>query len=633
MAVPVVTCGADQSKTYSGSPQAIALTATATGSPTSYAWTMKSVPLGSAADVGVNGDFTDGASSVQNPSFNIDANVSGSYVCECIATNGEGDSNPDIDRDSCQTIVTVGTEFADKAVPGDYQFSYGTMLVALLNHLINKKLDELNVPSDNENLNASPTAHGLQKKLSNIATEYMNGIGGYTVPAGAAHLLGSSQHTIDTLTNLNAKISGGDLDFTTASRTPTAHTASHQSGGGDSIKLDDLASPDDNTDLDVTNAAHGLMKKLSNVATELFNGVGAWVDYTPSNGGISVYGNTNSTSISVLNDWYQVTNFDTNEVSSGDVTPDHTNDHLTIGADGNYRISFNASFSGQASSAYEVAVFKNNGATLIDSIATERKLGAGGDIGVIAASGIVSLSENDTIELWVRDTTSPVGDLTFKHVSLSAFAIAAVGASAGGGGASDFIDPLDDDSLDATWTVNVPTGGSVTEQNGRLEIDLPSGTTLDWYGSNFNAPNIYMGIAPYDFSAKVYVKNVGLTDIVAGGICIYEVGTKAKFIRVAQCHISTALRVSSLWNTSNEQQITIGQDGMWVGLIRRGNVFIFYYSTNAIGNEPELNDMTFWRSTSNPIDYSPNRLALYGVTAGANPATTIHFNHFSLRYP
>lgn len=59
-------------------------------------------------------------------------------------------------------------------------------------------------------------------------------------------------------------------------RTPTAHSTTHQSGGSDTIKLDDLATPDDNTDLDATTSYHGLLKKLSGVTTEFLRGDGSW---------------------------------------------------------------------------------------------------------------------------------------------------------------------------------------------------------------------------------------------------------------------------------------------------------------------------------------------------------------------
>jgi hypothetical protein len=54
-----------------------------------------------------------------------------------------------------------------------------------------------------------------------------------------------------------------------------AHASRHQSGGSDSIKLDDLAAPDDNTDLNVSISSHGLMPKLPNTA-QRYRGDGDW---------------------------------------------------------------------------------------------------------------------------------------------------------------------------------------------------------------------------------------------------------------------------------------------------------------------------------------------------------------------
>lgn len=57
---------------------------------------------------------------------------------------------------------------------------------------------------------------------------------------------------------------------------PSAHATSHQSGGSDPIKLDDLAAPDDNTDLDASAAKHGLLPKLDGSATKALLGDGTW---------------------------------------------------------------------------------------------------------------------------------------------------------------------------------------------------------------------------------------------------------------------------------------------------------------------------------------------------------------------
>lgn len=54
------------------------------------------------------------------------------------------------------------------------------------------------------------------------------------------------------------------------------HGTSHQSGGADAIKLDDLSAPDDNTDLNASTSAHGLMQKYPNTST-LLAGTGSFI--------------------------------------------------------------------------------------------------------------------------------------------------------------------------------------------------------------------------------------------------------------------------------------------------------------------------------------------------------------------
>ena len=55
-----------------------------------------------------------------------------------------------------------------------------------------------------------------------------------------------------------------------------AHAARHASGGADAIKLDDLAAPDDNTDLNASTTKHGLMQKYPNTA-QVLKGNGSWI--------------------------------------------------------------------------------------------------------------------------------------------------------------------------------------------------------------------------------------------------------------------------------------------------------------------------------------------------------------------
>ena len=50
------------------------------------------------------------------------------------------------------------------------------------------RIDELAPPSDNTNLDASTSAHGLLKKLNNLSAQYLNGQGDWATPAGAGDM-------------------------------------------------------------------------------------------------------------------------------------------------------------------------------------------------------------------------------------------------------------------------------------------------------------------------------------------------------------------------------------------------------------------------------------------------------------
>lgn len=97
-------------------------------------------------------------------------------------------------------------------------------------------------------------------------------VGNLPVPS---HALGTA-HSVDTLANLNAKVSDATLDDSSATRTPSLHAASHLSAGGDSIKLDDLATPDNNTDLDSSLTEHGLLLKLGGGTVNYLRADGTW---------------------------------------------------------------------------------------------------------------------------------------------------------------------------------------------------------------------------------------------------------------------------------------------------------------------------------------------------------------------
>lgn len=68
---------------------------------------------------------------------------------------------------------------------------------------------------------------------------------------------------------------------------PLNHSVSHQSGGSDFIRIDTLAAPTDNTNLNASLSAHGLLPKLGGGTTNFLRADGAWAA-PESNSGNSV---------------------------------------------------------------------------------------------------------------------------------------------------------------------------------------------------------------------------------------------------------------------------------------------------------------------------------------------------------
>lgn len=96
---------------------------------------------------------------------------------------------------------------------------------------------------------------------------YSDGSNWFTVP-----LLEAPSHT---LASHSTKAHSDLTGVGTGDHHAQAHQADHNSGGADVIKLDDLGAPDDNTDLDFSTSAHGLVPKGTNVG-DFLKDDGSW---------------------------------------------------------------------------------------------------------------------------------------------------------------------------------------------------------------------------------------------------------------------------------------------------------------------------------------------------------------------
>ena len=100
----------------------------------------------------------------------------------------------------------------------------------------------------------------------------------------------------------NRSIASGNTAITISNADGTAGnpTATFNSGN---VKLDDLGSPDDNTDLDVSTSAHGLCPKAPNDANQYLDGTGSWAELPTSEGSALTDLDTDATASTSVAKW------------------------------------------------------------------------------------------------------------------------------------------------------------------------------------------------------------------------------------------------------------------------------------------------------------------------------------------
>ena len=95
---------------------------------------------------------------------------------------------------------------------------------------------------------------------------------------------------------------------------------------------------------------------------------------------------------------------------------DGTADRLTVNSDGVFFGSLSVSFNGSASEVIHGNVHKNGSPT---SFQFERKLGAGGDVGTAAVSGIVTAASGDYFDLrFTSGNNTKTMDVIHAHFSI-----------------------------------------------------------------------------------------------------------------------------------------------------------------------------------------------------------------------
>jgi hypothetical protein len=124
---------------------------------------------------------------------------------------------------------------------------------------------------------------------------------------------------------------------------------------------------------------------------------------------------TNST------DWtnkVQVTSFASDGSSNDVITPDHTNDHVTVNKDGIYRLMLTGIAAGGNNAEYRFGIFVNNGATEVSLAHARIIMNGNGDNATIALQGYYVATAGDTFEVWV-ERQAGAGNIAIDNLYLS----------------------------------------------------------------------------------------------------------------------------------------------------------------------------------------------------------------------
>ena len=154
------------------------------------------------------------------------------------------------------------------------------------------------------------------------------------------------------------------------------------------------------------------------VAQGAFEHAGQYAELNNESNGTAL---TISASSSNFSNKVQVAFATANPTAEQGLDANNTQEHITVGTDGIYFVNATLSISGGGNDQLSFAVFTNNGATQLTARSTF-KLDSAGAVTNVVCSGIVSLSANDTLEVWIQNETSS-SDCTVEDAAFSAFRV------------------------------------------------------------------------------------------------------------------------------------------------------------------------------------------------------------------
>lgn len=267
------------------------------------------------------------------------------------------------------------------------------------------------------------------------------------------------------------------------------HAADHGPAGADALKLDDLAAPDDNTDLNASTSKHGLLPKLGGGTTNFLRADGSWS--APSGAGSGVAVDYYAAVQATVNTSATTLTLDTTRKSDAAFT--RTANEITCNTAGDYRIDYDVAMLTEALNG-DVEVWLEKNAAEVAG--TRSKAHIDSNSGSTTAHGVAVLTLAATDVLRIRASSSTTAKARANGVRLvihSPGATGATGAQGPTGSGSNVTVKDEGTSVTGTPHSNLNfTGAGVTvtdEGAGQCKIDIPggggggSGVSADYYST------------------------------------------------------------------------------------------------------------------------------------------------------
>lgn len=116
----------------------------------------------------------------------------------------------------------------------------------------------------------------------------------------------------------------------------------------------------------------------------------------------------------------KMTGWTTNAISAG-TTPDQANNEIVVGTDGVYVVFMTMSFSGSVNTTFEGHLRINDDESYAG---LHRKLSAGGDVGSAPLIGLVLLSEDDELSIYIESDAGGGASMTPVDAQFIVFRVA-----------------------------------------------------------------------------------------------------------------------------------------------------------------------------------------------------------------